>query len=109
MQPPSFDDLITTNWRHSTLQGPHEYCLKQDNPELFEEVLRRLREEGYIDEFNGRKYRYYWYGSYRYWVMAPVINRAKAPIPVRAHLRSAIFKLSKLTLLCEDNVTYKIC
>lgn len=61
--------------------APHEYILKKDNPKLYEELSKRIQENGFDKEFTLFKttkvYRYWNFEGYKYWHMAPVINREK--------------------------------
>jgi hypothetical protein len=63
-------------------QSPHWYTVRpKQNDEVFADVVRLIRDEGYIKNFKGRKYTCLDIGEYRYWAMGPaettrVINRA---------------------------------
>lgn len=69
-------------WTESTTFktiAPHEYILKKGNPKLFEELTKRIQENGFDKEFTifktTRVYRYWFFEGYKYWVIQEVLNR----------------------------------
>jgi len=78
------------NWTYAKTYAkvcPHEYIVKdkisKDNHELFEKVVRYIRENGFTAKYKGRSGQYYILDDHYYWTMgAPVeetiiLNRAK--------------------------------
>ncbi len=72
--------VAAAKWRGSNDQGPHQYILQKDYPELHA-ALRAMvyGPRGYVSEHNGHKYRYANLGGYKYWGWGFVLNRAKLP------------------------------
>lgn len=66
---------------------PHWYCLKRnsDNPVEWLWFVRLMNEYGVEGTFCGKKYKYLYWGEYRYWMMDPtpeecdLINRCVIP------------------------------
>lgn len=64
---------------------PHEYTLKEDweDDELFEDVVRYIRDNGVKEKFYRKEFTYLYLGNYKYWTMGnPIettilINRAR--------------------------------
>jgi len=70
-------------WRFAKTypDAPHEYILKEWDPVTYGYYENLINEHGVVESFtlSGRtaKYRYYYEGGYRYWMMNPVLNRCK--------------------------------
>ena len=54
---------------------PHEYFLRTENPDLFWELKRRIKELGVNKKFFDTDERYYFYKDYKYWGYAIIMNR----------------------------------
>jgi len=65
------------SWRKTNYIAPHEYFIRTQNPELFAEIARRVKEKPTKREFFGKSYRYYIFTGWRYWHYQIVLNRAK--------------------------------
>ncbi len=56
-------------------RNPHWYTLRRtwkDN-KLFDEVVKYIRENAYVEYFRGRPYQVFFLGEYKYWTMgAPI-------------------------------------
>ncbi|MBT6690857.1 hypothetical protein HOB10_00785 [Candidatus Parcubacteria bacterium] len=61
--------------------APHEYIVKENELELFDEYKIKISKSGKEEEFtlHGKMdiYRYYYEGDYKYWIMGNILNRAK--------------------------------
>lgn len=55
--------------------APHEYIVKGQNPELFDDVKAAIKEHGYNAKFGKWTYRYLNIGEYKYWAFQTVLNR----------------------------------
>ena len=55
--------------------APHEYFLKKDNPRLFAEIARRIKESGKEGKFYNTTFRYYYFGPHKYWAYEDLVNR----------------------------------
>ena len=64
-------------WRKSDLKGPHEYFLKQQNPELFNHLAHLVKKHPAKRDFQGIKYIYFIFNGWRYWHFRLIMNRAK--------------------------------
>ena len=66
--------------------APHEYVLRDQDPEAFKHFQDRIREAGVREKFTLRgrtaTYRYYYAHGYKYWIIGRVLNRAKLQDPV---------------------------
>jgi len=75
--------MTPPNWKYAKTyaDAPHEYILREWNPEVFQFYLERVRAAGVSEQFTLRgrtaTYRYY-YGDddYKYWIIGSVLNRA---------------------------------
>lgn len=60
--------------------APHEYFIKEWNEELFARLSDAISKEGKEEFFKlgdtKYKYRYFYFGQYRYWAIEDVLNRA---------------------------------
>lgn len=66
-------------WRQTTYIEPHEYILQHAYPELFQRLATLIQQDGYYAKFQGRTYRYFDIGPYKYWRIQNVLNRALLP------------------------------
>ena len=62
--------------------APHEYVLQEKEPELFERIKKMIKNHGVWEDFampGEKPYRYkYWYrGRYRYWIIENILNRTR--------------------------------
>ena len=61
--------------------APHEYIMRKDEPELFEYIGRMIKKHGIYENFtlHGKvnRYKYYYRGNYKYWIIWNVLNRVK--------------------------------
>lgn len=61
--------------------APHEYFLQEWNEELFAKLGEAISKDGKEEFFKlgntKYKYRYFYFGQYRYWAIENVLNRAK--------------------------------
>lgn len=73
-------------WKATNYKSPHEYIMRSCDPELAAEIERN----GVIELFEGRRYRYLYKDGYKYWVVHPVINRAKIEDVKRTSQKSAV-------------------
>lgn len=66
--------------------APHEYFIRQDNPEMFTKLAELIKKNGVKEKFTLRgKTRWYLYlylGGYKYWTIMDVMNRCKAVRPI---------------------------
>jgi hypothetical protein len=58
---------------------PHWYVVRSpENNAEYETLFMRIAQEGVLEEFRGRRYRYWYAGDgFKYWSMGQVINRAE--------------------------------
>lgn len=72
-------------WRNAKTYekfAPHEYIIKQWNPDLFNALYQLIKEQGVNEKFKlfnnpPRTYKYLYLGEYKYWSIYPVLNREK--------------------------------
>ncbi len=64
-------------WTATSYIEPHEYIVRKDHEELFALMEARLKEDGYDARFLKTTYRYVDVGEHRYWLMDPILNRAR--------------------------------
>ena len=64
-------------WRATNYIAPHEYVLEHQERELFARMKTKIAREGYDGPFLRKTYRYVNIGSFRYWIVGNVLNRAK--------------------------------
>ena len=70
-------------WKYarSYSDAPHEYILKDWEPEVYAYYEQKLKTEAVKEPFTlrGRTnwYAYYYEGEYKFWIIPPVLNRAK--------------------------------
>ena len=57
--------------------APHEYMLKEWNPELFKAICNLIDAAGYEEHFYSVKFRYYNLGEFKYWRCEDILNRCK--------------------------------
>jgi hypothetical protein len=61
--------------------APHEYIVKENEPELFDEYKKKIdlsgKEESFTLHEKTNIYRYYYEGNYKYWIIENILNRAK--------------------------------
>ncbi len=61
--------------------APHEYVLRGQQPQLFEDYRERIEEEGKDEQFtifgHTKTYRYFYGADYKYWIVGEVLNRTK--------------------------------
>lgn len=57
--------------------APHEYMLKEWNPELFKAICDLIDADGYEEKFYGETFRYYNIGEFKYWHYDTILNRCK--------------------------------
>jgi hypothetical protein len=62
-------------WR--TAKTHEEYVVVFGYPELKKLITGLIKEKGYYKMFKGKKYRYYNFEGYRYWIVWPILNREK--------------------------------
>lgn len=71
--------LKNARWKFASTMAdnPHWYIVRKWDLELYDEMERRIREDGYDEVWkpNGRTYRYLEVGCWRYWIVEPVLNR----------------------------------
>jgi hypothetical protein len=70
------DEIENQLWKKTDYLEAHEYILRDWNPELFDSVSELIDKEGYKGSFLKNTYTYLDIGSYRYWHMPPILNRA---------------------------------
>ncbi|MFP4022810.1 MAG: hypothetical protein ACLFTS_03110 [Candidatus Paceibacterota bacterium] len=62
-------------------KAPHEYVMKADVPAFFERMQDLIKNRGVYEEFtiDGKtdRYKYYYRGKYKYWIIMNVLNRAR--------------------------------
>lgn len=63
-------------WRKTNYIEPHEYIVKKNCPELWDDIARAIDQYGYTKIFKGALYKYLDIGPYRYWHFKLVLNRA---------------------------------
>ena len=54
---------------------PHEYMLKEWNPELFKVICDLIDASGYEEKFYRETFKYYNIGELKYWCCSNVLNR----------------------------------
>jgi len=64
-------------WRTSNYISPHQYFVYEQNQEAFRVIREAIKKDGVTGEFLGRRYKYLLHEGWKYWVMFPVINRAR--------------------------------
>ena len=69
--------LKFVTWRKTNYVQPHEYFMQKEYPEVFNVLVRKIKNEGTYEEFQGKKYKYLIIGQYQYWSVYPALNRAK--------------------------------
>ncbi len=69
-------EIDAVPWRKTEYIAPHEYISVMDYPDLVAKITKHIKEEGILREFRGVKYRYFYFGGYRYWRMGVILNRA---------------------------------
>ena len=61
--------------------APHEYVVKKNETLLFAEYEEKINKAGVVEPFtlHGKTniYKYYYEGSYKYWIIENILNRAK--------------------------------
>jgi hypothetical protein len=61
--------------------APHEYIVKEQEPDLFAEYEAKIAKSGKEEPFtlHGKTniYRYYYEGDYKYWIIENILNRAE--------------------------------
>ena len=55
--------------------APHEYILKEWNPELFQVICNLIDSDGYEEKFYSETFKYYNIGKLKYWCCGNVLNR----------------------------------
>ena len=78
--------VFELRWRVATTypDAPHEYVLRDACPaEVWRHYRGRIRIHGVNEKFTLRghtqTYRYYYCDDFRYWMIGPVLNRARVP------------------------------
>jgi len=78
--PPEFKDMIEQNdWIFAKTYAkkcPHYYFIREWNPELYDEIVRRINAKGRTDFYYNLEGQYYFLDDWKYWCMPPVLNRA---------------------------------
>tara|TARA_Y100001963_G_scaffold159929_1_gene266248 strand:+ start:910 stop:1269 length:360 start_codon:yes stop_codon:yes gene_type:complete len=74
--------LLKYDWRKTEKPIPHEYIILDNNTAfLFVAIGLLIEAEGYEESFRifktVKKYKYFNYGEYRYWLIYDVLNRAR--------------------------------
>lgn len=61
-------------------ENPHAYVVRlRENADEYAQLSQRIGKEGVTEEWkDGRRYRYWYAGGFKYWQMGQIINRAKA-------------------------------
>jgi len=74
--------LIRWKTAKTYTDAPHEYILRDWNPEVYAYFEEKLKTEAVKEPFTlrGRTswYRYYYEGDYKYWAIPPILNRVRA-------------------------------
>ena len=74
------DAIGKAQWRFTPYHGhPHESILQAKEPELWQELVRRIEGMGYWDNFFSLKVHYYNFMGWKYWQCQEVLNRAPLP------------------------------
>ena len=64
--------------------APHEYIVKQEQPSLYEKYAEKIKKYGKDEPFilfgYTKTYRYFYSGSYKYWIVGNILNRAKCKL-----------------------------
>lgn len=66
------------DWVKTDYIKPHQYFVKDHNPEAFNVIAAMIRKHGVTGEFLGRRYRYWFFNEFKYWNMGGfIINRTR--------------------------------
>jgi len=71
-------------WREAKTYAqtaPHEYIIQKEEPEFFECMRQYIKKHGVYENFtlDGKtnRYKYYYRGNYKYWIIWNILNRVK--------------------------------
>ena len=75
-------------WREAKTyakSAPHQYITRWDDPVFFDRTRGFIEKYGVYEDFtlHGKtnRYKYYYRGNYRYWIIWPVLNRCPKTQP----------------------------
>lgn len=74
------DKIRSVRWKYAKTYSeklPHEYILRAQHPELYQEIADKVKTDGTDEPFFKTKFRYYYLGSYKYWVYTNIVNRTR--------------------------------
>ena len=58
--------------------APHEYIVRETNPDFFDKMCKLIDEEGYVERWrDGKEYKYLKIGNHKYWHFDIILNREK--------------------------------
>lgn len=76
----NFVDTVVWTFAKTMPEIPHEYIVIDDYPEKSEsikEFIQEIENDGYVNSFFDKEYKYLEIDGYKYWVIENIINRAK--------------------------------
>lgn len=76
----NFIDTVVWTFAKTMPEIPHEYIVIDDYPEKSEsikEFIQEIENDGYVNSFFDKEYKYLEIDGYKYWVIENIINRAK--------------------------------
>jgi hypothetical protein len=84
------DSAENIAWRKTTYIRPHEYFMREDFPDLYDQLKRAVADHGYEGYFYHTPFRYLNLGAYKYWVYDTLINRERLDLvhPTKAQSES---------------------
>ena len=78
-----FVDSETWTFAKTYPKWPHEYIVKDRvDPQLFDELVRHIRQEGQLQAFYSKKYRYLGHAGMLYWTMVEQTHDGEWSYPV---------------------------
>ena len=72
--------VAATDWKYAKTYSeklPHEYILRADHPDLWQEIQDLVDSEGQDERFYSRVFRYYFLGNFKYWTYDNLVNRTR--------------------------------
>ena len=76
----NFIDTVAWTFAKTMPETPHEYIVIDDYPEKLDSIRKFVQEienDGYVNSFFDKEYKYLEIDGYKYWVIENIINRAK--------------------------------
>jgi hypothetical protein len=76
-----FIDRLSWTFAKTMPEIPHYYVVRdnllQEDQKKFNEFAKYIKDKGYSDTFDSKKYTYLILGNYKYWIIDNILNRTK--------------------------------